>query len=97
MDRANALADSVNVQIIGYNLDPQEKWCALYGISTTDGKTINGHIQLFSIDLQKQQPLDGHCCTFGEVLIHNDEQKSVLFCFAERKPGENTSRVRVLL
>ncbi len=47
LDRAGALApdSAIPVQIIGYILEGQEKWCALYGISTPDGgKTINGHI-----------------------------------------------------
>lgn len=55
LDRAGALSGENPVQIIGYNLEPAEKWCALFGISTPDGgKTINGHIQLFLIEGAKQ-------------------------------------------
>jgi hypothetical protein len=37
-------------QIIGYALSPDEKWGALVGISSSpDGKTVNGHIQLYLI------------------------------------------------
>lgn len=44
LDRSGSLA-SESVQIIGYCIETNEKWCALYGISTPDGgKTINGHI-----------------------------------------------------
>ncbi len=46
-DRAGDLKDD---QIIGYVLGPDEKWGALFGISSPDGgKTINGHIQLYFI------------------------------------------------
>lgn len=49
LDRSGPLAEQT-VQIIGYNLEGNEKWCSLYGISTPDGgKTILGHIQLFLI------------------------------------------------
>lgn len=43
-------------QVIGYVLSNDKKWGALFGISTPDqGKTINGHIQLYFIEGQKQQ------------------------------------------
>jgi clathrin heavy chain len=68
----------------------------LYGISTPDsGRTINGHIQLFLIEGAKQQLLDGHCCTFGEAYVHNDEHLSSLFCFVERKPGSTMSKLLI--
>ena len=96
LDRSGALSSENPVQIIGYNLEGNEKWCALYGISTPDGgKTINGHIQLFLIDGAKQQMLEGHCCQFGEALVHGDDYKSSLFCFVERKSGESTSKLHI--
>lgn len=59
MDRAGPIADA-GVQIIGYSIEPNQKWCALWGIMTPDGgKTINGHIQLFLIEGAKQQLLEG--------------------------------------
>lgn len=43
-------ADLKDDQIIGYVLGPDEKWGALFGISSPDGgKTINGRIQLYFI------------------------------------------------
>lgn len=54
-DKAVDLKDD---QIIGYVLGPDEKWGALFGISSPDGgKTINGHIQLYFIEGGKQQML----------------------------------------
>lgn len=44
MDRQGPLAEQT-VQIIGYSVEANEKWCAVFGISTPDGgKTINGNI-----------------------------------------------------
>jgi clathrin heavy chain len=83
-------------QIIGYVLAPDEKWGALFGISSPDGgKTINGHIQLYLIEGGKQQLLEGHACTFGQAYIHNESHKSNLFCFVERKSGEKNSLVHI--
>lgn len=67
----------------------------LYGISTPDGgKTINGHIQLFLIESQKQQQLDGHCAVFGEGIVH-EGHTSTLLAFVEKKPHEAHSKVHI--
>lgn len=59
LERAGPLADTA-VQVIGFALDPAQKWCSLWGITSPDGgKTINGHIQLFLIEGAKQQLLEG--------------------------------------
>ena len=59
LERAGSLAEQ-NIQIIGYGVDPTQRWCALWGITTPDGgKTINGHIQLFLTEGSKQQLLEG--------------------------------------
>lgn len=48
MDRNGPLIDD---QIIGYQLDMEQKWAVLFGIGTPDGgTTINGNIQLFLIE-----------------------------------------------
>ena len=49
----------------------------------------------FSRLLLKSPKNIGHCCTFGEALVHNDTHKSTLFCFVERKAGEMNSRVHM--
>ena len=95
-DRAGGLVDSQFTQIIGYNLEPNEKWAALYGMNTPDGgKTINGHIQLYFIEGGKQQLLEGYACTFGKAYIHNDSFQSTLFCFVEKKINENIAKVHI--
>jgi len=96
LEKEGALANASSTQIIGFQMDSQEKWCALWGIGSNDGgKTINGYIQLYLIEGKKQQMLEGHCCCFGQVLLHNESHVSEVFCFVERKAGEMTSRVHV--
>lgn len=94
MDRANNLMSS---QIVGYQVDPQQKWAVLYGISTPDGgKTINGNIQLYLMESQKHQNLEGHCACFGEAIIHDvntKDQHSVLLAFVEKKANELSNKL----
>lgn len=83
-------------QVIGFSIDPTEKWGLLSAISSPDGgKTINGHMQLCLIEGQKSQILDGHCGTFGEVFYHSGDYKSTIIAFFERKPNETTQRVHL--
>lgn len=92
-DRSEDLKED---QVIGYALSPDEKWGALFGISSPDGgKTINGHIQLYRIEDNKQQLIEGHACTFGKVYLHNETHRSNVFCFVERKSGEKNSTVHI--
>ncbi len=91
-DRAPELKDD---QIIGYVLGPDEKWGALFGISTPDGKTINGRIQLYFIEGARHQMLEGHACAFGRAYLHNESHKSNIFCFVERKANEKNSSVHI--
>lgn len=96
LDRSGGLVENPTTQIIGYCLEPAEKWSALFGISTPDqGKTINGHIQLYFIEGSKQQLLEGHACTFGKAYIHNESFQSTLFCFVEKKQGEAVAKVHI--
>lgn len=67
-DRAGKLAES-NIQVINYTVDANIKWCLLAGISTQDKKTIDGHLQLYSVDRQQQQFLDGHAGCFGTLVV----------------------------
>lgn len=92
-DRVGSLKED---QIIGYVLGPDEKWAALFGISSPDGgATINGHIQLYLIEKGKEQILEGHACTFGKAFLHNETHKSNIFCYVERKAGEKNSTVQI--
>ena len=88
--------DLVTAQIVGYVHSDDRKWSALFGISTPDQeKTINGQIQLYFIEGQKQKMIEGHACTFGTAFIHNETHRSNIFCFVEKKAGEKTSIVHI--
>lgn len=39
--------------------------------------------------------IEGHACTFGTAFIHNETHRSNIFCFVERKAGENTATVHI--
>lgn len=95
-DRSGPLAEA-NSQVINYATDQGEKWCLLTAISTPDGgKTINGHMQLFFIEAQQQQILEGHAGCFGEIPLHDGQPPVTAFCFAEKKVNEATSRIHVM-
>lgn len=86
-DRGGRLADS-DVQIIHYTVDASVKWCLLAGISTKDKKTIDGSLQLYSIERKQQQLLDGHAGCFGTLVTSSIGQTPIgVFTFAERKDG----------
>lgn len=95
VDRQGPLAES-STQIVSYGLDPAGKFSAIVGISTPDaGKTINGHIQLCLIEAGKQQTLEGHAACFGQLKLNNTSPLITVFCYAEKKSGDPSSRIVV--
>ena len=95
-DRAGKLADPTT-QIISYGVNGDASWCLLTGISTPDGgKTIEGSMQLFSVEKKQQQLLEGHAGTFGSVPVDDSGKKVGLFCFMERKHGQASTRLHII-
>ena len=95
-DRAGKLADPTT-QIISYAVNSRLDWCLLTGISTPDGgKTIDGSMQLYSVEKKQQQLLEGHAGTFADVPIEDNSQSIGLFCFMERKHGQFATRLHIL-
>ena len=93
-NRTGQLASENPCQIVGFAMDPQEKWTLLTGLSLAEeGKNIRGDLQLNSLEADKSQPLQGHCGCFGEAYIHGPDHKSILFAFVERKATESTGRI----
>jgi len=94
--RAGKLAEA-GVQIIGYAANSQMSWCLLTAISTQDGgKTIDGHMQLYSVEKKQQQMLDGHAGAFGNVMVVDGAAPAGLFCFTERKQGTLVTKLHVM-
>lgn len=95
-DRAGKLADPTT-QIISYAVNSSSSWCLLTGISTPDGgKTIEGSMQLFSVEKKQQQLLEGHAGTFADVPVDDSGSKVGLFCFMERKHGQLATRLHII-
>lgn len=95
-DRGGKLADPTT-QIISYAVNSGSSWCLLTGISTPDGgKTIDGSMQLFSVEKRQQQLLEGHAGTFAEVPMDDSGNRVGLFCFMERKHGQLATRLHII-
>eukprot|EP00425_Heterocapsa_triquetra_P012914 CAMPEP_0195155382 /NCGR_PEP_ID=MMETSP0448-20130528/184129_1 /TAXON_ID=66468 /ORGANISM="Heterocapsa triquestra, Strain CCMP 448" /LENGTH=1710 /DNA_ID=CAMNT_0040194169 /DNA_START=8 /DNA_END=5137 /DNA_ORIENTATION=+ len=94
--RAGKLAEA-GVQVISYSTNSQVSWCLLTVISTADqGKTIDGNMQLYSVEKKQQQLLDGHAGCFGNVLVSDTEGPAGLFAFQERKPGNPATKLFIM-
>eukprot|EP01053_Blabericola_migrator_P007732 Blabericola_migrator_1__7731@NODE_394_length_8993_cov_144_363433_g314_i0_p1_GENE_NODE_394_length_8993_cov_144_363433_g314_i0NODE_394_length_8993_cov_144_363433_g314_i0_p1_ORF_typecomplete_len1756_score408_30Clathrin/PF00637_20/57Clathrin/PF00637_20/2_3e12Clathrin/PF00637_20/6_6e16Clathrin/PF00637_20/5_7e13Clathrin/PF00637_20/1_2e25Clathrin/PF00637_20/5e09Clathrin/PF00637_20/2_9e15Clathrin/PF00637_20/4_9e13Clathrin_H_link/PF13838_6/1_7e16Clathrin_H_link/PF13838_6/7_5e03TPR_7/PF13176_6/0_6TPR_7/PF len=98
--RAGKLAE--DVQVINYSVDEETdptniRWCILAGIylSPSDKKTILGCLQLWSVEKQQQQFLEGHAGCFGKIVTEDCSQEPMkVFSFLEKK--NNVSKVYVM-
>eukprot|EP01104_Vermistella_antarctica_P012360 TRINITY_DN3564_c0_g1_i1.p1 TRINITY_DN3564_c0_g1~~TRINITY_DN3564_c0_g1_i1.p1 ORF type:complete len:1650 (+),score=639.09 TRINITY_DN3564_c0_g1_i1:193-5142(+) len=88
--RVGNFADS---QIINYRVDPTQKWLLVVGISQKEGR-IAGAMQLFSVDRQISQFIEGHAACFASFTPPGASAPSILFCFANRSPTQ--SRINVI-
>jgi len=54
-------------------------------------------MQLFFIEKRQQQILEGFAATFTDMPVTDaTEHKNSLFCFCEKKAGENTQKVHIM-
>eukprot|EP00041_Stephanoeca_diplocostata_P026406 m.712062 g.712062 ORF g.712062 m.712062 type:complete len:1677 (+) comp22957_c0_seq1:116-5146(+) len=79
-ERHASLAGS---QIIQYKTDKDCKWCELTGIAAKDGRVV-GSMQLYSVDKNVSQPIEGHAGTFAYLKVPGNSAPSTLFCIAAR-------------
>lgn len=94
--RSGKLAEA-GTQIISYATNSQRSWCLLTAISTQDqGKTIDGNMQLYSVEKGQQQMLEGHAGCFGNVLVNDSEPAAGLFAFSERKQGSTETKLHIM-
>eukprot|EP00746_Dinoflagellata_sp_MGD_P128868 gnl/MRDRNA2_/MRDRNA2_63153_c0_seq1.p1 gnl/MRDRNA2_/MRDRNA2_63153_c0~~gnl/MRDRNA2_/MRDRNA2_63153_c0_seq1.p1 ORF type:complete len:1693 (+),score=391.73 gnl/MRDRNA2_/MRDRNA2_63153_c0_seq1:1-5079(+) len=95
-DRGGKLAEA-GVQIISYSSNSTFTWCLLIGISTQDqGRTIDGNMQLYSVEKGQQQLLEGHAGSFGNVPVNDTDGPAGLFAFAERKAGTLVTKLHIM-
>lgn len=94
-EKAQVFIDN-NAQILYYATDKELKWCILCGISTQDqGKTIDGHMQLYSCEKKLHQTIEGFIGCFGSFIFDNLDLKP-LFCFIEKKKNSGVSRLHLM-
>jgi len=74
-----------NTQIINYHVSPDAKWCLLGGISAGAGGTVNGNMQLFSMEKKVSQPLQGHAGSFAKIKVAGREDPAQVLVFHEKK------------
>jgi len=89
--------EKVSPQILTYAMDSTGKWCVLYGIYSLDkGATINGAIQLYSVEQSASQFLDGFAPCFADVPLIEPTYKNTIITFVGKKPSEPTWNFLVL-
>lgn len=86
-DRNPGLTDGT--QIINYQVSGDGKWCLLCGISAgaTPG-VINGTMQLFSIEKQVSQMLQGHSGAFTVLNVPGRDEPAQVLAFEDKKPDQ---------
>jgi clathrin heavy chain len=78
---------SEGTQIINYQVSPDEKWCLLMGISQSAAGTIQGTMQLYSIEKGVSQTLQGHSGCFHVLKnVPGRADAAQVLCFQEKKP-----------
>merc|ERR1719284_1336036 len=94
--RSGKLAEA-GTQGISYATNSAMSWCLLTVISTQDqGRTIDGNMQLYSMEKKQQQLLEGHYGTFGNVLVDDSGPPAGLFAFMERKAGTTQTKLHIM-
>lgn len=79
-DRHSSLS---GCQIINYRTDAKVQWLLLIGISAKDNRVV-GAMQLYSVQKNVSQPIEGHAAAFAQFKYENKTEESTLFCFAVR-------------
>lgn len=84
--RSTLLYDK-GVRIINYEVSPDEKWCLLAGGSANI--EAKGIMQLFSIEKQGCQVLEGHAGTFTSLRIAEHSTAIQVLCFVGKKENQS--------
>ena len=76
-------ASMAGTQIINYRTDAKMKWLLLIGISAQEGRVV-GAMQLFSVEKNVPQAIEGHAASFAQFKVPGNQQESTLLCIAVR-------------
>ncbi|ELP92102.1 clathrin heavy chain, putative [Entamoeba invadens IP1] len=82
-------------QIIGYKIDPTEKWVAIIALLQRNNEIV-GKIQLFSIEKNASQIIDGFAACFYNYKFDGAAQPSVMFAFAQKFPSPRLGLIEVV-
>lgn len=91
-DRHASLA---GCQLVHYRTDAYRKWLLLIGISAQQNH-VAGTMQLYSVERNVSQPIEGHAAAFAEFKIEGNPKPSTLFCFAVRSPTGGKLHIKKL-
>jgi hypothetical protein len=75
-----------NVQIINYRVSPNKKWALLGGTSTGPNGQVSGNMQLYIVEKNVSQPLQGHAAVFAKVSLSGWDDPAELLYFNEKRP-----------
>ncbi|CAM9577248.1 unnamed protein product [Chrysoparadoxa australica] len=81
-DRDEALAGR---QIISYSVSADDKWCLVTGIAQAAPGIIEGTMQLYSVEKNGSQILNGHTGTFAVIKRPGRDDPAQVLCFEEKK------------
>jgi len=70
-------------QIINYRTDEAMKWLLLVGISAQQQRVV-GAMQLYSVDRNVSQPIEGHAAAFVPFTVEGNKNPSNIFAFSVR-------------
>lgn len=59
------------------------------------GKTIDGSMQLYSMELKKQQQLEGHAACFNNIVIDETVGPQPVICFTEKKRDSSEFKLHI--
>ncbi|KAK9460391.1 uncharacterized protein V1516DRAFT_676506 [Lipomyces oligophaga] len=79
-DRDQSLA---NCLLINYHVEKDGRWVVLIGLASEQNRAV-GHMQLYSLDRQISQAIQGHAAAFTRFRMDGAQADSKLFCFANR-------------
>lgn len=82
---------------MNYGIDSTNKWCFLIGIYQGADQAICCHMQLFFIEKRQQQILEGFAACFTDMPVTDaTDYKNNIFCFCEKKAGDNTQKLHIM-
>ena len=84
------------MQIINYDVSDDGKWCLIGGIAAGANNTINGNMQLYSLEKKVSQPLTGHAAAFAKLKLPGRDDEAQVLVFHQQAPGSPEQKIYVM-